>query len=305
MMEREKPARCYRDPDNGVRYQRSRHLPDCAEPECRGCTPCAERHHCTATRNCSWHLEPGQLTCGRCVAGVRRRLRWIGDLSVLVAVQALRDGINSEAAYLAGPAADPRALAEWQVARKSYLRALEQRGRITEAQHLRALEALAEDDDDRHPYTVLTRWQMMLAEDYGHELPGRLTTLGAVVYLDRHLHEIANDEAQDFPLLRREVKKCHQHLEAVLHNDEQRDRGAPCPECITGIQMIRAELEEAGVPPEDWPKMSAPRLERQYAHGATVERYDTWRCPRVREHEWSHYAYVAYLKDRQDGRIGA
>src|SRR5690606_41422977 len=48
---------------------------------------------------------------------------------------------------------------------------------------------------------------------------------GAAAYLDRHLHRIANDDAQDFPLLRRELRKCRQHLEAVLHNDTRPDRG--------------------------------------------------------------------------------
>jgi hypothetical protein len=280
------PAPCYRDRDNGVRFVRNGHQIDCAEVDCRGCKPCAERRHCSGKKNCSWHIPEGTLTCGRCIADVRRDLRWIGDLSALVAIQALADGVNSEAANLAGPAADPRALAEWQIARKLYLRAFEARGKITEAQHLHALEALSDDNDEHHPYAVLTRWQMMVSEDYGHDMPARLSTLGALAYLDRTLHRIANDDEQDFLLLKGELKRCRQHLEAVLHNDEQRDRGAPCPDCVsTGL--------------------GAPRLERRYALAQPHDRYDTWRCPRVREHEWSHHAYIAYVEDRKSGRIGA
>ena len=289
MTEREKPRPCYRDRDTSVRFVTNGHRHDCAEPECRGCTPCPERTHCTAKRNCSWHLPEDQKTCGRCVGGVRTDLRWIGDLSALVAVQAIADGVNSEAANLAGPAADPRALTEWRVARKSYLRTFEAAGRITEAQHLHALEALCDVDDQNHPYAVLTRWQMMIAEDYDHDLPARMTTLGAVGYLDRQLHRIANDEEQDFLLLKSETRDCRKHLEAVLHNDSRPDRGLPCPMCRDLGHVVR--------------------LERRYAHwceGDNCQRFhhtddssDVWQCPRDAEHWWGQRGYADLERERR------
>lgn len=288
MTERVQPAPCYRDRDNGIRFVKNGHRHDCGDPACRGCTPCPEKRHCGGKRNCSWHLPEGVLTCGRCVGDARRELGWIADLSALVGVQAMTDGVTSEAANLAGPAADPRALAEWQVARKGYLRSLESLGRITEAQHLHALEVLSEDDD-LHPYAVLTRWQMMLAEDYGHDLPGRLTIANAAAYLDRQLHRVANDEHQDFLLLKAELRDCRKHLETVLHNDEQRDRGAPCPTCRAAGRI--------------------ERLERQYAHWCqdeTCEKFhftddgsDVWRCPRDRSHWWTQQGYADVLAARR------
>lgn len=301
MNERAKPELCYRDRDTGVRFIRNGHRHDCAEVECKGCKPCPEKRHCSAKRNCAWHLPEGVLTCGRCLAGVRQHLRWIGDLSALVAVQALMDGVDSHAADLAGPAADPRALTEWQIARKSYLRTFESTGRITEAQHLHALEALAEDDDQRHPYAVLTRWQMMIAEDYDHDLPDRLTTLGALGYLDRQLHRIANDEQQDFLLLKTEVKDCRKHLEAVLHNDTTRDRGAPCPTCRSAHRVDCHDDACRGC--------LIVRLERHYAHWCgdegcerfhfTDDASDVWRCPRDAEHWWTQNGYAELLQARR------
>ena len=289
MTEREKPKPCYRDRDNGVRFTKNAHRIECADPECRGCKVCPEPNHCTAKRNCSWHLDAGMLTCGRCLGGVRTDLRWVGDLSALVAVQAIADGVNSEAANLAGPAADPRAIAEWQVARKSYLRAFEAQGKITEAQHLHALEALADDGDQHHPYAVLTRWQMMIAEDYGDDLPDRLTTLGALAYLDRRLYRIANDDEQDFGLLKSELKDCRRHLETVLHNDDRPDRGVPCPTCRDEGAVVR--------------------LERHYAHwceGESCQRYhftddssDIWQCPRNSEHWWGRQGYADLERERK------
>lgn len=302
-----RPEPCYRDRNTGVRFIRNGHHHDCADPECGGCKVCPEKRHCTAKRNCSWHLGEGVLTCGRCINGVRTDLRWVGDLSALVAVQALADGVDSRALVLAVPAADPRALTEWQVARKSYLRAFEERGKITETQHLHALEALADDDDQQHPYAVLTRWQMMIAEDYGHDLPSRLTTLGALAYLDRQLHRIANDDEQDFGLLKAELKDCRRHLEAVLHNDDKRDRGAPCPTCRSAH---RDACEHDGCR-----GCLIVRLERHYAHwceGESCQRFhftddssDIWQCPRDADHWWGRQGYADLERERKDGRIGA
>ena len=325
MTEREKPAACYRDRNNGVRYIKSGHRLDCGDGDCRGCKPCPERWHCTAGRTCTWHLEPGQLTCGRCLASVRRNLRRIGDLSALMFPAAIAGGVNSGAANLAGPAADYSTF----VAR----RLIDQRWidqYLPEHNQIRAAEALIEDDDPHHPYNVLTRWEFMLREDYGQSRPhwecrtgidvlgGRerdrekcavnhgqscwlaretpTSIYSAMDYLDRNLHRIAQDDEQDFPLLGRELKKCRQHLEAVLRNDDRPDRGAPCPECTS---------DTAGV---------GPRLRREYAHWCEDEDCrrvhhddesdDVWTCPRNPLHSWTHKVYTKWIEER-GGRMGA
>lgn len=265
---------CYRDRDNGVYFVRQGHRHDCDDSECRGCTPCAE-HHCMARKNCAWHIGAGELTCGRCLGAVRRDLRWIGDLSPLMMTAAIAAGVNSEAASLAGPSVDPEA---W-----SWRKAAARRG---VSWHL----SLVEEDDEHHPLRVTQAWVRMISEDYDHDIVAT-TVADAVAYLDRQLHRIANDDSQDFLLLSRELRKCRQHLEAVLHNDDRPDRGAPCPECTS---------EESGV---------GPRLTRQYGHwcdSPDCERVhhaddsaDMWVCPRNEKHAWESEAYDRWITERR------
>lgn len=271
-------AACYREA-NGVRFTKNAHRHDCTDPTCRGCVRCPEPAHCTARPNCSWHIAEGQLTCGRCLAAVRRDLRWIMALAALMPVAAEYDGVQSEAAVLAGPTADPEAWAWRKVS-----------ARAGRAWHI----SLIEDDDEHHPANVLGTWARMLTEDYGHEMPFAAALSWTGAYLDRNLHRVAQDDEQDFPLLRRELRKCRQHLEAVLHNDDRPERGAPCPECTS---------EDAGV---------GPRLTRRYGHwcedeacermhhGDTTD--DVWICPRNRDHSWSHEDYERWIAERRKVR---
>lgn len=239
--------------------------------------------HCTAKRSCSWHVGRGELTCGRCLNAGRMDLRWLGALSALMPTQALGDGVASEAANLAGPATDPRSWAGRRLAQGRHLTTWLLSSRITEQQATNAIANL-EEDDKRHAERLVTTWARMIAEDYHHPLPERMTLVWCVDYLDRQLHRIAQDPEQDFPLLKRELKKCRQHLEAVLHNDDKADRGAPCSECVSNGEGV-------------------PRLVRHYADGYPHERYDQWVCPRNPEHAWSHHAYVAYVEERRRGVV--
>jgi hypothetical protein len=154
--------------------------------------------------------------------------------------------------------------------------------------------SLVEDDDEHHPVTVTGTWARMLTEDYAHEMP-MLAPLGwCVAYLDRTLARVAHDDEQDFPLLARELRKCRQHLEAVLHNDDRVDRGAHCPECSSA---------ETGL---------GPRLRREYGHWCSDEdcerihhaddSEDAWVCPRNRDHVWSHEDYTRWIEERRRGR---
>ena len=272
----ERPAACYRTDDG--RMQRDQHTATCADGTCRGCRPCGERWHCTARTGCNWHVNVGHLTCGRCLAGVRRILRDLADLATLAGVQALGDGVNSEAANLAGPACDPEA---W-----TWRKVAAMQGR---AWHV----SLIEDDDERHPARVLTTWEAMIREDYDHPKPEHevYTISSAATYLDRMLARIAQDDEQDFPELRKELRKSGQHLEAVLHNDTRPVTGIVCPEC------------------------GAARLVRHYAHWCddpdcrrlhvADESRDEWICRADRKHRWSAKRYDEYLIERKTGRIGA
>ena len=273
MTDREKPRPCYRDRDNGVYFTREAHRIDCAEVECRGCTPCPGRH-CGAKKSCTWHIAETEITCGRCIATTRRNLRGIVGLSALMLTAAIADGLESEAANLAGPAVDPEA---W-----SWRKAAARQG---VAWHV----SLVEEDDEHHPLRVLGTWERMIREDYGQPTDTPLTVVGAADYLDRQLHRIAQDDGQDFPLLSAELRKCYQHLEAVLHNDTRPDQGAPCPQCLKAGAVIR--------------------LTRHHGHWCTdddCERIhfaddsgDVWRCPRDVAHWWTQEGYAELLRERR------
>lgn len=286
MSETEKPAPCYREA-NGIYFTRNTHRADCNEADCRGCRPCAGEH-CSAKRSCTWHLSTGQLTCGRCIAAARTDLTWIETLAALMLAEALNVGVNSEAAMLAGPSVDPEA---W-----SWRKATARRGGTWHA-------SLIEEDDEHHPARVLGTWARMLTEDYEQEMPHSASLTWCRSYLDRTLHRVGHDDGQDFALLARELRKCRQHLEAVLHNDQRPDRGEACPTCTSDA----AELPEREKGADGKPR-PMPRLRREYAHYCADEdctrinhetaTSDVWRCPKNPAHSWSHADYENRIEER-------
>lgn len=231
--------------------------------------------HCTATRSCANHVGPGEITCARCLGRTRANLRRIPVIARLMMLIALEDGVESEAANLAGPAADPEAWSWRKVA-----------ARQGKAWHL----SLVEDDDEEHPYLVLGRWDLMLREDYDQPSDQAMTIANAAAYLDRQLGRVAQDDEQDFPLMSREIRKCRSHLERVLRSAMVKQRGVPCPTCVG---------EEKGT----------PRLVREYGHWCEDEdcdrlhylddSADMWVCPRDRKHQWTVKAYSDYIEERK------
>lgn len=93
------------------------HRHDCDKAGCEGCQPCTD-DHCQARERCLEHVGPTELTCPGCIGKTRRDLAQIRELSALMLGEAVARGVNSEAAMLAGPAADP---ATW-VARKVWMK---------------------------------------------------------------------------------------------------------------------------------------------------------------------------------------
>ena len=229
--------------------------------------------HCTARRTCPGHIGPGELTCLRCLTRTQTTLRTIVDLAALTLTAAISDGIDSEAAYLAGPAADPEAWSWHKVAARQ--------GRIWH-------QSLIEDDDPWHPYTVLTRWEWMIREDYGHPRDTPTSIAQAADYLRSTMRRLAHDPGQDFPLLSRELRACKDHLEATLRNSRTPDRGAPCPACA-----------------DAHPDQPAPRLVRRYGHWCTdpdceqIHHTDTdgdrWSC--WRGHTWTEHDYRHWVAE--------
>lgn len=236
------------------------HYDDC-EGECAGCFPCVPRSehgdpltHCTARGRCTEHVPVGVLSCPRCVGKVRHNLRRLVDLSALLSAAAIEAArIESEAANLAGPAADPSVWA----------------ARNVQA----ALAGLPTEDDPDHPYLVLGRWDLMLREEYGPETNQRITVARAADYLDSQLDRLAQDPEQDFGLFAREVADCLTHIEHVLAVAMFRENGAPCPAC-----------REEGT---DKPARLVMHRDDRDKTGAS----DRWRCPANRNHQWSDAEY--------------
>lgn len=227
------------------------HRHDCDDAGCDGCQPCPE-HHCTARERCTAHVAPTELSCGECIGKTRRDIAQIVELAALMLGEAIERGVNSEAANLAGPAADPAGWEATQSERRAALNTI-----TDEDDYEAALKTLLAEDDPRHPLTCLGWWEMAVREDYGPESHQRITVASAAAYLDRMLHRLANDPAQDFALFAGEVATCRAHMEAVLHDSRQPERGAPCPNC----------------------PQPAPRLGKHYDDEDTTGASDRWTCP--------------------------
>lgn len=229
--------------------------------------------HCQARRTCSQHVGFRELTCARCLGRVRQTIRKIRDHTPLLPPAAELAGINSEAAYLAGPAADVEAWSWRKIAAKQGV-----------AWHV----SLIEEDDDWHPYTVLTRWEFMLREDYGERRDTPASISAAADYLDRKLAIVAQDENQDFSQMRRELNTCWNHMQIPLAIKPWVERGAPCPECKAEDHFVRLNHEHG-----HW--CTDPDCERIHYLDDSGDR---WVCPRNREHAWTEKAYRDYIEER-------
>jgi hypothetical protein len=242
------------------------------------------REHCMARKTCPVHLGWGELTCARCLGRTRADIRAILDLASLMLPEAMVAGVNSRAASLAGPAGDPLVL--------SWRRVNAVRG---------GDGPVGDGTEETDPTEVLGIWQAMLSEDYGHDLPDRITLASAAAYLERNLNRVAQDEAQDFPLMARELRKCRATLEAVIHNSMNPDRGVTCPACLDE----RLATGKVG----DKEAKRLPKLVRRYPHWCDDpeccrEHFDTdakdvWVCPKNPEHWWEHHAYENWLQERR------
>lgn len=229
-----------------------RHGYDCPGEECRGCQPCTEPH----CRICGMAHADG--TCAECLAETRASLREIGRLCDALPSEVTHRGIDGEAMMLLGPTADVEAR---QHAEASYLAGRLPEGWLETGRHgkecptLRNEPCLGCGGDEYHPLTVLASWQDLYAAEFEHDITRRATVEDALGYLDRNLSYAAVWPHAPFEDFARDLRRCVAHLEAVLHDGEQRDRGAPCMTC--------------GVP-----------LERTWGD---TERADGWRCPKCRQ----------------------
>lgn len=200
---------------NRPRVLRDQHGDECPElgwhpplawTDCSGCAACRQ-HHCGV---CGIeHVD--RLTCPGCIGDVRSHLDEIARMTDKLPSEAQTRGAQSEAFHLAGPVANPEA---WQ-----------QRGRY--GHKYTAESRLGEN----HPLWVLGTWDLAVAEHYGHRRTASITVASAADYLARNLTELAQDIDFAFDDLAQDLRHCQSHLEDVLHDGEQVEKGAPCLRC--------------------------------------------------------------------------
>lgn len=187
------------------------HVDDCPDETCRGCRPCREPH----CRVCGMAHIDG--TCAECLAETRDNLRAIGRLCGALPEEVEHRGVHGEAMMLLGPAADPEA--------RGHLEASVAAGRIP-------ADWIEVADNELHPLFVLGTWDMVWRDALDHDEPAeRLTVETAVDYLDRQLTYMAAYPHTSFSDFASRVSACRNHVEAVLHDGEQVEQGAPCLTC--------------------------------------------------------------------------
>lgn len=105
------------------------HLDECTDPTCKSCWPCVPRtdtgdplEHCAGRNHCTEHVPADVLVCPRCVGRIRDALADIEKLHAKMLDEAVHRGVESEAANLAGPAANPEAWVWRKVATRKRIR---------------------------------------------------------------------------------------------------------------------------------------------------------------------------------------
>lgn len=209
-----------------------RHTTDCEHPStCRGCQPCTQPH----CRVCGYrHTE---TVCGDCMDETREALHDIARMCGVLPIEVRHRGAMGEAMFLLGPTADPEA--------RGHLEASVAVGRVPASY-------LAEAAGDHHPVWVLGTWDMVWRDALDHDTRDLVQLGDAVAYLDQTMTYMAGYPHLGFEEFVSDLLACRTHLEGVLRDGEQHDRGAPCMSC--------GEL-----------------LERVWGVGHTT---DGWKCPR-------------------------
>lgn len=239
------------------RAVRDEHVRDCVASGCPGCKPCPASHCASCGHR---HLGPGErLTCATCVGTVREDLTTIGRLCGGLLAEAVHRGVDSEAAMLAGPAAD---VADWQRRQRLIVNAALRADDERSAEHRRLVAWLEDSRDEMHPLWVLGIWEMLWREHLEHETDEPVTITVAADYLGRQLTYMAQQHEPDFDQFATEVRDCRGHLEDVLRDGVRDETGAPCPMC-----GAKALVRDAG-PTQATPCGCGPRPRMRHGeHG--------------------------------------
>ena len=274
--------RCHYDHDAG--WLTPEHARDCADHDCDGCRPCPKTH-CAMRGKCASHVEPetGERTCPACIGKVRGHLNAIELLASLnLPDEAEETGVESEAFNLTGPAADP---GQWEARRQRMVAGDDGRGWCQWPRH-EALDPL----DPRHPYTVLGGWDMALRETYGPPTDLLVSVSRAADYL-RGLLAGPFPHGEEFEAFDAALADCRAHLEAVIHDSREPEKGAPCPTCAAehgkGPRLRKRYAAHPGLKPGE---VCAKKQRGEECPTCDGEA-DTWHCPDVASHWFTDHEY--------------
>jgi ribosomal protein L37AE/L43A len=232
-----------------------------------GCLPCQDTH-CVVCGQ-----EHARAACTGCLEAARSDLREIGELSRHLDAEAVEKGVQSDAAMLAGPVADPEA---WQHVAMSAIR-----GRLCRCMSRRQLcpalfgktcpdaEYLADNRDELHPLFVLGGWEQLWREFLDHPTEATVTIESAARYLDVQIGYMADQVEPAFDEFARELRGCRGRLEDVLRAGEREERShVPCVDCATRLVKVFTDRVED----------------------------DHWRCPRCwRDYKGDEYARAQHF----------
>lgn len=276
------------------RVIRDRHADWCPGEWCQGCEPCREPH----CRACGYTHATG--TCAECLADARETLHGIARMCGALPAEVEHRGIGGEAMVLLGPTADPEAI--------GHVEASIAAGRLPS-------DYLDSADHELHPLFVLGSWDMVWRDALEHDETDRLTVATAVDYLDRQMTYMAGYEHVPFEDFARNLRDCHAHIEAVVHDGVSREEGAPCMSCGAMLRKPSAERRDCKhqTPARRWldvlrtyPEIRAHVTEERAAREACVAcdqggRADVWECPKCkRRHSEDQYRFAVMQLHREE-----
>jgi hypothetical protein len=204
-----------------------RHGGECSNEACAGCAPCP-RPHC---RVCDVAHDVG--TCPECMAASRETLHDIARKCGSLPDEVEHRGVQGEAMFLLGPAANPEA--------RGHLEASVSAGRVSE-------DYLAAAMGETHPVWVLGTWSMLWRDALDHDDDAAGYELAELVdYLDRTMTYMGGYEHVPFEDFARDLRRCLTHLDSVLHDQAQGDRAnVGCFDCGRSLErkLTRAGFED-------------------------------------------------------------
>lgn len=192
-------------------------------------------------------------TCATCIKNVRDDLGLIGTYAARLLGEAIVRGINSQAMILDGPVARATtyALRVQRILDGSACTlgpACPVHGARTQGptcpsdclhRSCARINAPCPDliafntanRDEPHPTWVVGTWEMKIRDHLDQPGQDSPTLTEARGYIYQHLTRLAHDTDFPFEALGDDLKHCREHLESVLHDGEQIEKGAPCNRC--------------------------------------------------------------------------